>query len=111
MTTSGRGCGGGRTGSSPTSSPPVPRSSGGGKSAPPPPSPPRGGGGAVAGRMELIQRCRGAARTDRTHEGRARAVLRWLEQLDGNAAASGVEARIDGPAATVTGVATPTAAH
>jgi putative ABC transport system ATP-binding protein len=55
--------------------------------------------GAMAGRLELIQRCRGAARTDRTHEGRARAVLRWLEQLDAGAAASGVEARVEGRAA------------
>ena len=34
------------------------------------------------------QRCRGAARTDRTHEGRTKAVLRWLEDLDATGASA-----------------------
>ena len=57
--------------------------------------------GAIAGRMELVQRCRGLARTDRAHEGRARAVLRWLEQLDAGAAATAVagDGRVEGIAA------------
>jgi ABC-type lipoprotein export system ATPase subunit len=42
--------------------------------------------GRVASNLDVAQRCRGAARTDRTHESRSRAVLRWLEQLDAGTA-------------------------
>jgi putative ABC transport system ATP-binding protein len=39
--------------------------------------------GTVAARLDVAGRCRGEARSDRGHEARGRAVLRWLEQLDG----------------------------
>ena len=38
--------------------------------------------GRLADRLDVNAQCRGQARTDRTHEGRSRAVLRWLEDLD-----------------------------
>jgi putative ABC transport system ATP-binding protein len=38
--------------------------------------------GKLADRLDVNAQCRGQARTDRTHEGRSRAVLRWLEDLD-----------------------------
>ena len=44
--------------------------------------------GQVRGDLDVTSRCRGAARTDRTHEGRTRAVLRWLEDLDATGASS-----------------------
>ena len=42
--------------------------------------------GKLADRLDVNAQCRGQARTDRTHEGRSRAVLRWLEDLDAGAA-------------------------
>ena len=42
--------------------------------------------GQVRGALDVTTRCRGAARIDRTHEGRTRAVLRWLEDLDATGA-------------------------
>jgi putative ABC transport system ATP-binding protein len=42
--------------------------------------------GAVASRLDIGARCRGAARVDRSDDARARAVLRWLQQLDATAA-------------------------
>ena len=44
--------------------------------------------GQVRGELDVTARCRGGARTDRTHEGRTRAVLRWLEDLDATGASS-----------------------
>jgi len=44
--------------------------------------------GQVRGDLDVTQRCRGAARTDRTHEGRTKAVLRWLEDLDATGASA-----------------------
>ena len=44
--------------------------------------------GQVRGDLDVTSRCRGAARTDRTHEGRTRTVLRWLEDLDATGASS-----------------------
>jgi putative ABC transport system ATP-binding protein len=44
--------------------------------------------GQVRGDLDVTGRCRGAARTDRTHDGRTRAVLRWLEDLDATGASS-----------------------
>ncbi len=44
--------------------------------------------GQVRGDLDVTGRCRGAARTDRTHEGRTKAVLRWLEELDATGASS-----------------------
>jgi putative ABC transport system ATP-binding protein len=44
--------------------------------------------GQVRGDLDVTSRCRGAARTDRTHEGRTRIVLRWLEDLDATGASS-----------------------
>jgi putative ABC transport system ATP-binding protein len=42
--------------------------------------------GRVCGDLDVTARCRGAARTDPTHEGRTKAVLRWLEDLDATGA-------------------------
>jgi len=39
-------------------------------------------GGAMAGSLDLDKRCRGPARSDRTHEERPRVVLRWLEEQE-----------------------------
>ena len=44
--------------------------------------------GQVRGDLDVTQRCRGAARTERTHEGRTKAVLRWLEDLDATGASA-----------------------
>jgi putative ABC transport system ATP-binding protein len=44
--------------------------------------------GQLRGNLDVTRRCRGAARTDRTHEGRTRAVLRWLEELDATGASA-----------------------
>jgi putative ABC transport system ATP-binding protein len=44
--------------------------------------------GQVRGDLGVTGRCRGSARTDRTHEGRTKAVLRWLEDLDATGASS-----------------------
>jgi len=44
--------------------------------------------GQVHGELDITQRCRGAARTDRTHEGRTKSVLRWLEDLDATGASA-----------------------
>ncbi len=44
--------------------------------------------GQVRGELDVTRRCRGAARTDRTHDGRTKAVLRWLEELDATGASS-----------------------
>ena len=44
--------------------------------------------GQVRGELDVTRGCRGVARTDRTHEGRTRCVLRWLEELDATGAAS-----------------------
>ncbi len=43
--------------------------------------------GRMVASLDVTRRCRGAARTDRAHEGRSRAVLRWLEELDATGAA------------------------
>ena len=43
--------------------------------------------GSVAGQLDVTKACRGAARTTRDHDGRAVAVLRWLESLDSTGAA------------------------
>jgi len=42
--------------------------------------------GRVLAELDVARACRGAARTDPTHEARSRAVLRWLEDLDAGAA-------------------------
>lgn len=44
--------------------------------------------GAMHAELDVISHCRGAARTDPTHEGRSRAVLRWLEELNATGATS-----------------------
>ncbi len=44
--------------------------------------------GQLRGELDVTTRCRGAARTDRTHDGRTKAVLRWLEDLDATGASS-----------------------
>ena len=44
--------------------------------------------GQLRGDLDVAARCRGAARTDRSHEGRTKAVLRWLEDLDATGASS-----------------------
>jgi putative ABC transport system ATP-binding protein len=44
--------------------------------------------GQVRGELDVTARCRGAARTDRAHDGRTKAVLRWLEDLDATGASS-----------------------
>jgi putative ABC transport system ATP-binding protein len=44
--------------------------------------------GQVRGDLDVTSRCRGTARTDRTHESRTKAVLRWLEDLDATGASS-----------------------
>lgn len=44
--------------------------------------------GQVRGELDVTRRCRGAARTDRTHDGHTKAVLRWLEDLDATGASS-----------------------
>jgi len=44
--------------------------------------------GQVRGDLDVTSRCRGTARTDRTHEGRTKAVLRWLEDLDATGASA-----------------------
>jgi putative ABC transport system ATP-binding protein len=44
--------------------------------------------GQVRGDLDVTQRCRGAARTDRTHEGRTKTVFRWLEDLDATGASA-----------------------
>jgi putative ABC transport system ATP-binding protein len=44
--------------------------------------------GQVRGNLDVTSRCRGTARTDRTHESRTKAVLRWLEDLDATGASS-----------------------
>ena len=44
--------------------------------------------GKVRGDLDVTGRCRGAARTERTHDGRTKAVLRWLEDLDATGASS-----------------------
>jgi putative ABC transport system ATP-binding protein len=49
--------------------------------------------GQVCGDLEVTARCRGAARTERTHEGRTKAVLRWLEDLDATGASAPRRAR------------------
>ena len=38
--------------------------------------------GVMHAELDVARHCRGAARTDPTHEARGRAVLRWLEELD-----------------------------
>ncbi len=38
--------------------------------------------GAMVADLDVARHCRGAARTDPTHEARSRVVLRWLEELD-----------------------------
>ena len=46
-------------------------------------------GGEVASRLDVAARCRGKARTDRADDARSRAVLRWLQEQDAEAAAPG----------------------
>jgi putative ABC transport system ATP-binding protein len=41
-------------------------------------------GGRVAAHLDIATRCRGKARADRTDEARSRALLRWLQQLEGD---------------------------
>ena len=58
-------------------------------------------GGSMAGPLVLSTRCRDAARIDRSHEARSRAVLRWLEQqeqLDDAAVPRDPGTRVQGPA-------------
>jgi len=58
-------------------------------------------GGSMVGPLVLSTRCRDAARIDRTHEARPRAVLRWLEQqeqLDDAAVPRHLDTRVQGPA-------------
>ena len=43
--------------------------------------------GSVMDRLDVSAKCRGAARTNRADDSRSRAVLRWLQQLDGATAA------------------------
>jgi putative ABC transport system ATP-binding protein len=59
--------------------------------------------GSLVGPLHLNTRCRDAARTDRTHEARARAVLRWLEQQEhlDLSAPGPLGSRVDGAAAAV----------
>jgi len=45
--------------------------------------------GQLCGELDVTRRCRGAARADRSHDGRTRAVLRWLEDLDATGASAG----------------------
>ena len=42
--------------------------------------------GKLRGDLDVARSCRGAARTDRAHDGRTTAVLRWLEDLDATGA-------------------------
>jgi putative ABC transport system ATP-binding protein len=44
-------------------------------------------GGTVASQLDVAKACRGAAKTDRNHDARPRAVLQWLESLDSGGAA------------------------
>jgi putative ABC transport system ATP-binding protein len=58
-------------------------------------------GGSMAGPLVLSTRCRDAARIDRSHEARSRAVLRWLEQqeqLDDAVVPRDLGTRAQGPA-------------
>jgi putative ABC transport system ATP-binding protein len=43
--------------------------------------------GTLASRLDVVRSTRGAAKTTRDHDGRPRAVLQWLESLDGASAA------------------------